>query len=745
MEGISLNGCLFLIPILLIGFAPFSFAETEHYKNYDKEILQTNLDGSQLIQHKFLKYDRLFYNNNWVDFIESENQIQTSLDTVIVNSDGSYTWIEKGITDRIVAKYADISNLNSWTYPNTLNNDVPDNVWNGTAFVSTKNKSGVGNLNYVYSLNGVEWKTQLEATNLSSLTTKAFGFDEIFDIQSDTVRFGGVTRNLDNFNGTVFLKPWLDANKGKVIDLLNGVSFDFDKGYENLYSITVYDTGPNSSRLVFDYRTSTPLLPGQTLIIDPTYSVATASDGRLFSTATTSVNCSATYSTTDGDYKLNLGASGGSNTCQVAYAVWDLSTIPFGSTMTSGTIEYDTTAELNPVDCQFVISSTNTIGQQMYDDGRFAGAGVNATSKSSTCKGVADGKVENFLSSSFSTFESKFGSTMTLLTTTMTKGVTNARDALDRNSDFRDNDAELTITYYVFPPPDAVDDLTSPSQSYGSIDLLWTQPGLHGETCEGYQINYTTPWGNPNTIITNNTGTCTTSTTISGLSISTDYTFGVSVWTAGGNNATKPPMVWLNTTTAGNFTIGNAVFNQTNSQVLPITFEEQNINSTATFLNVTYANTYNMACDFYYQFANTNNTYYNLTGTAVSSTLDETYFILTDFENEIINIECYDQITGTDANYLMTQSDFPLLQQFANFRNGTYGTMGMFGAFDLITIAVVIFSMIGLNRVNESVGAVFNIILLGVLAYFAIIELPTIIFGVLTVVIIFVITSTRKD
>ena len=63
---------------------------------------------------------------------------------------------------------------------------------------------------------------------------------------------------------------------------------------------------------------------------------------------------------------------------------------------------------------------------------------------------------------------------------------------------------------------------------------------------------------------------------------------------------------------------------------------------------------------------------------------------------------------------------------------------------DFVTLIVIIISMIGLNRVNESVGAVFSIAILGSLAYFQIIELPTIIFGAIAVVLMLVVTSTRK-
>ena len=69
----------------------------------------------------------------------------------------------------------------------------------------------------------------------------------------------------------------------------------------------------------------------------------------------------------------------------------------------------------------------------------------------------------------------------------------------------------------------------------------------------------------------------------------------------------------------------------------------------------------------------------------------------------------------------------------------------MFGVFDLVTLLVIIGSMIGLNRENESVGIVFNVMLMFSLSFFGIIELTTVIFGMIALVLVFVITSTKKS
>lgn len=729
---------------------PTADATMEYGKNFDKEILSVNPDGSQTVRHKILSYERIQSDGKWVDYVFSDNpaylEINTATNTVRLDKDtcgfSFHNSTDLLFQDSIIA-FSSIVDQYTWSQVTQVNNAACEAYYNESekSLVAKKHAAGIGFMEYKYIFEKGKWKTQLEATNLTNLTNRVFAFDQTINLNRDTINFGGQQRNLDNFDGQNFNRIWLENNQARVIDFLNGIDFDFDLGFEYLDSVNVIDSGVNSSQLVFHYmRNNEVLLPNETLVIDPTYGPTSGTIYNAQTTTGTGTSCPAwSGSITSANNYIQLGASSGSQVCRVGSYEWDITSIAAADSISDVDLTYDVTMSGGAwnKNCYFMsmehAPSSYGTSANLKDDI------INGTSfaNSSDCQATGNNYTIDLGASADADVLANVGEGWWGVGIW---GNTLTRDTTNRFTEF--TVTELTIVYSTIPNPDAVDDLSSPSQSYGSVDLLWTEPGLNGETLLGYQINYSTPWGQPLTIITNNTGTSTTSTTVSGLSIATDYSFRVSAWTAGGNNATGNI---LNVTTQGNFTIGTALFNQTNTSVLPITFEEQAINSTATFLNVTYANTFNLSCDFYYQFANTNNTYANLTGYAVSSTLDETYFILTDFENEIINIECYDSITGTDANYLMTQSDFPLLQQIANFRNGTYGTMGLFGVFDLVTIAVVIFSMIGLNRVNESVGAVFNIILLGSLAYFEIIELPTVIFGVLTLVIIFVITSTKKD
>ena len=53
--------------------------------------------------------------------------------------------------------------------------------------------------------------------------------------------------------------------------------------------------------------------------------------------------------------------------------------------------------------------------------------------------------------------------------------------------------------------------------------------------------------------------------------------------------------------------------------------------------------------------------------------------------------------------------------------------------------------MIGFNRVNETVGVIFSVAIIGACAFFGLIALPTFIAGAITIGVLIAILSTRKS
>jgi hypothetical protein len=292
-------------------------------------------------------------------------------------------------------------------------------------------------------------------------------------------------------------------------------------------------------------------------------------------------------------------------------------------------------------------------------------------------------------------------------------------------------------------PPIAVTDLTGQGDiDFSTINLTWSAPDVYG-TILGYMINFTTPEGDPTVIYTNDTGTTDTTAQATGLIIGDIYSFRVSPWTLYGTNSSGN--IW-NGTVSTNYVIGNfSSIDIDNPNDFSIFFERDDINSTSLFLNVTYPNTYDLSCNFSYKLARVNNTYSNLTSTAVPPDDLESSFLFVNATGDVIQARCYDEITGDTAKYVITITDFPLLQQIDNLRNGTYGTFFQIGAIDGITLVVIFLGMIGFNRTNPMVGILFIIIVTMGLAFFDIITYPVIMYPALALMGIWAFMSTRKD
>lgn len=291
--------------------------------------------------------------------------------------------------------------------------------------------------------------------------------------------------------------------------------------------------------------------------------------------------------------------------------------------------------------------------------------------------------------------------------------------------------------------------LEAPSVGTETVSLCWSPYDTSPANVTGYQINYTTPWGDPESVVTglNDTGTTDRTRQITNLQPGTQYSFEVMTWTDSFSNMTNI----VNVTTLGDsLNIGDYTFDgRTNpDRLFGFDFVRDDFNATITNLLVYYPDTYNATCNFDYMFAMTNQTYSNLSTTVDDDDTIYANFTLTDSDNDIITVYCEDEITGEDGRYLLTQrtTSMPIFEQVANFRNGTYGTMGFIGVFDVITLGVVIISMIGFNRVNPGVGAIFSGVIIGVAAYFGIVEWYTALTGgIIVVTVLAIMVHNRND
>lgn len=308
--------------------------------------------------------------------------------------------------------------------------------------------------------------------------------------------------------------------------------------------------------------------------------------------------------------------------------------------------------------------------------------------------------------------------------------------------------ASNTDATYTCKKPNAVTTLTGSATDLSTVVLTWIAPVPYASLL-GYQVNYTTPYGIPLTIFNPpHTGSSTVTTTIFGLSIGNDYSFRVSPVTIFGKNATGNI---FNVTTTTAFELGNLTLTDTiNTDDFKIFYERTDTNATSILLEVTYPASYTLTCNMLHKFSMDNNTYTGLTETPISGPGADTDNVISSFvfsgaNTEIITINCYDKSIPDDAKYIVTITQFELLNQIANFRNGTYGTSGQIGGLDLITLIVVIIGMIGFNRVTPIAGVIFTVITVGTLSFFGIIEIYQIMFPALALIVLLAYTRTRQS
>ena len=301
----------------------------------------------------------------------------------------------------------------------------------------------------------------------------------------------------------------------------------------------------------------------------------------------------------------------------------------------------------------------------------------------------------------------------------------------------------VQTTYHL---PNGVESLTATSGELIDAGLSWSAPSVPYGYITGYEI-YQSTTGTPNVLIDSITATSYTATN---LDPTVTYYWLVAPVTIHGSNSTGNI---ANATATSEIIIGDIELStDVNTDTAPILFDQVRTgNSTA--LTVTYPNTYDLTCETEYKFGRNTQSYSNLVPVTVSSTQSSHTFNFNNSANEIISVRCYDENTNpggvnpNDPNDGKDQINFstqPIVTQVNDFQKGLYGISGGFGAFDLATLFVVIISMVGFNRRNPAVGVGIMVTFIGAMAYFGIIETPTIVMGAIALVTVLAIGVARN-
>ncbi len=748
-----MNLFFLIIPLLLIP----GLAYAEVGSNFDTV---NNLDGTITWTSHF---ERIL-NDQWeykdYIFTDEANYLQVETAQASVQLDKNtceFSFYNTGIIggkspiliDDIIP-YQSVDGSGVWNKINGLDNATCVTSWDGSNLKASKIVIGLGVLEYTYKFTGTSWKTELKVTNLSGLNDRLFGFEEVFNLNSDTINYGGSQKDLNNLDGSVFNRTFLETNEAKVIDLLNGVKFDFNLGFDNLNKVWINDTGVNSSLLTFQYFFNQSVLPdGETLIIDPTFNYLSANyDAYVRTINASGAACPATSSlTTVGQTEVNKGGSGDAANCTRTINEWDITSIPDDVNIITVGIRYEVTGEGNSPTCDFtsIEAQPSTLNvQQTWDD---IGDGTVFVSNDSDCDNISSGKILDLGTSSPADLQANLVSDWWGLGVKLNNEVRGGSQVI---SVFASATFELTATY---SSNEAVTDLIITDERGTAIDLSWTEPTLLVGAIDGYQINFTTPHNlNVASIVSgaNNTGSTATSYTVSGLLGQTNYSFRVGAWnTLGGINASGNVVngtTGIDPTSA--FTPGTFNVTDTGTDIRDIRFDEITVNPTTTRLNVTFPDTFtNLKCDFSYEFAITNRTYENLASVPdpVVPGYNETTFLFNNVQNEIITAYCWNNSDG-NGTYIIAQNSIPFVNQIKQFQAGDFGTSGDFGGLDLVSLLVFgVIATIGFNRKNEAVGAVFLLFLTFGLSWFGIITIPTAMGGIIAVIILLVVVQVRKD
>ena len=547
---------LLIASVSLIVSTPEGFAQVEKGINYNEKINSINPDGTKNITRTFLSYDRILNNDLYQDYIFTETanalKIETANGFISLDKNSCGFNFDNKFTDSIVA-YNSKVDLYSWQAVTQINNATCEAYYDisDDSLVAKRYASGVGFMEYKYIFNNGSWKTQLEVTNLTSLTDLVFGFDQTIDLNRDTINYGGSVRNLDNFSGQTFDRTWLENNQGNIINLLNRVNFDFDLGFENLDSISITDTGLNKSKLTFHYmRSNNILMPNETLIIDPTYSNDSPLD-RSMRDEDNSNTCDDTggsaYIMTDDTASAQfVYITTDIQDCERSYSEYNVTSIPDGANISSAdlTIEVSTFYDGSQIDIYSITSiqpslssSPSALFDSVDDDTLLTNYSPSGTGS----------LVVTFTGSMLTHFETRLTSDFIALGMRLNSETMSLSYRGNQiNSSTGATPPVFSITYSTVLPPDSIVDLSLDSSTQTTATVSFTPPNLNAGNLTTYTFNLDTPQNNNvQTFFANSTDN---PFLITGLTLGTSYSANATAITEGGGNYTLANI--LNFTTA---------------------------------------------------------------------------------------------------------------------------------------------------------------------------------------------------
>lgn len=412
-----MNYSFFLLPIIIMGFIPFAFADYRGEDYFDVD----NGDGSHtwtggmspwIPTEQMDQQGRIIYKHYYVSDQPTYVSVQNGVASFVFDKTTCSAKIYDGGlisdsndfilgSDSYVPK-SSVNGSDTWSIVNSVNDaacvtEIIETE-NSIEVSGTKQSSaGIFKIRYLKEV-GKPLKTILEATNLTALTDRKFGITQTQSIPQ-IITWAGQERDLINYVGETFDRTWLEDNKSKLSNLFiyNGLQFDVIDAWNNIESISVNSVSNGMASISFNYLRNTPiLLPNETLIIDPTFSNPTL-DGEIVSAGVVGAACDLTgntKSTAGAPLDLYLEDSDLVGSCYRSFAEYDVSSIPVGSDVTDVDFLYDVQTIGTIKNCAFVgmtVNPTTGTADQIYDN--ILAATVLTTS--ATCTTTGNNKSED--------------------------------------------------------------------------------------------------------------------------------------------------------------------------------------------------------------------------------------------------------------------------------------------------------------------------------------------------------------
>lgn len=263
----------------------------------------------------------------------------------------------------------------------------------------TKSVSNVGSVTIKWiKLADKPLKVQIEPTNNNpSWTNHKLGIKQTI-LVPDNIVLGGINYHLPNYNGTHLDRNWIQNHSDGLMNyaklLIGNTNYDFGLGWQYLDSIDVFYNG--QSKLILNYfNNDIKILPGQTLVIDPSYSSNNPNEDGTVSDTDNDDNCEssgagsyAKQGTTDmvsGTYPV-----ANTNDCSRAYVEFDTTIIPDYAVITDTDLVFQETGQVNMAakTCSFYSLENKPSSSSAATVFTDAGSGTLFVTGSTSCQTV---------------------------------------------------------------------------------------------------------------------------------------------------------------------------------------------------------------------------------------------------------------------------------------------------------------------------------------------------------------------